>query len=139
MICTRQRPESRVFKSQAGGGETSGTWLLTLSPASPPSPATRDTQPWGMCFRKRDEKHHCRVVEVSCRLAWGGKTCPTGGVRGAGCPGLGETPETGEEGASLSRKNQKLITKRGANPPQPPKMLLGMEDACHLELGENDE
>lgn len=123
MTGAQQRPESGVFKSQAGGRETSGTWLLTSSLAAPPFPASRDTQSWGMCFRKRDEKHHCRLVEVSCRLAWGGKTWLTGGFRGTGCPGLVETSETGEEGASLARRNQKLVTKRGANPPDPKKTV----------------
>lgn len=96
-ICSWQGPESAVFKSRAGA-------VRPQHRASHPFPGPSTfSWPWRVCSRKRGETHHCRVVEVSRGLSWGGKTCPAGGVRSTGCPRLVETSETEEEGASLAR------------------------------------
>lgn len=139
MTCAQQRPESGVFKSQAGGGETSGAWLLTPSLAAPPFPASRDTQSWGMCFCKRDEKHHCRLVEVSCRACLGWEDLAHWGRQGRWVSRAGGNIRD-RRGGSFSRKEKPEIShqERSQSPPPTQKNLLGTEGVCHLELSKND-
>ena len=69
----------------------------------------------------------------------GGKTCPAGASGTLGIPGWWKHQRQKRRELLSQEINPEINHQERSQFPPPPKKLLEMEDACHLELGEKDE